>query len=69
MKLVVWNVKGFNHPEKIKEVRRFVRSKEIVVCGLVEVRFQDANVTKVRKKWGMGWDWLSNGTAIDKARI
>ena len=55
-----WNVRGMNDPFKIKEVRKFLISNMVDVCGLLETRVRSHNSRKVQKKLGHEWSWIDN---------
>lgn len=48
-----WNVRGMNDPFKTKEVRKFINSNKIDVCGLLETRVRSHTLVKSKRSLGM----------------
>lgn len=41
-----WNVRGFNEPQKVGEVKKFIVANEINIIILLETRIRPKNVKK-----------------------
>ena len=69
MKLLVWNIRGFNHPLKQKEVvSRIKRIKVYFVC-LLETRVKKNKMKGIMDKWFHGWKVLHNYSYARNGRI
>ena len=69
MKILVWNVRGFNHPLKQKEVvGRIHRLKIDLVC-LLETRIKQHNMQRIHNQHFFGWKLLHNYEEAHNGRI
>lgn len=55
MRILVWNIGGFNKPLKQKELVKCVRRLNVSIICLVETRVREENVRKF--KYGMFPNW------------
>ena len=58
MKLLVWNVRGFNHPLKQKEVVYRIRRLEVNLVCLLETRVKENKMKEIVDKWFPSWSCL-----------
>lgn len=59
MIISTWNVRGLNHPSKISEVKRLVKSNRVNIIAILETRVK-RNSGIVQKKLIARWQWLDN---------
>jgi hypothetical protein len=64
-----WNVRGLNSPLKQHEVVSLMRKNKVDVCGLVETKLASSAVSFMHKFRLRNWEFLSNVTATNNARI
>lgn len=69
MKLITWNVRGFNKVYKQVELAKFIRKNNVGVLALLEHRVQEIYVAGIIRKVAPGWHWCSNYNTSEKARI
>ncbi|XP_019244243.1 PREDICTED: uncharacterized protein LOC109224111 [Nicotiana attenuata] len=69
MKIVTWNVRGFNKVHKQKEMKIFLEKQKINLIAIVEHRVQNAKEKEVINKCAPGWSWCSNSKATERGRI
>lgn len=50
-----WNIRGFNMPQKQREVRNFVRKYDLELVGIVDTRIQEHKVQTVLNSCLPGW--------------
>jgi exonuclease III len=60
MNILIWNVRGLNHPFTHREVRSMIqRHKNSLIC-LIETRVKITKADKVRDCIVLGWDNIFN---------
>lgn len=69
MILTTWNVRGLNDPLKQKEVKNFLNKSHISYIALFETRVRRTNVAKIRKRFGIDWQWEDNNDFSPRGRI
>ncbi|GKF64333.1 RNA-directed DNA polymerase, eukaryota, reverse transcriptase zinc-binding domain protein [Tanacetum coccineum] len=62
VKLATWNVKGMCNTLKQNEVKTFINSKNISLCGVIETQLRKKFVDKVCNDVFGVWEWVSNTT-------
>ena len=60
MKVIVWNVRGLNHPCKQKEVVSRVSRLDVDMVCLLETRVKEHKIQSIVDKWFAGWKLLHN---------
>lgn len=60
MNLLVWNVRGLNHPSKQKEVQSMIRTKKIGLICLIETRVKVSNADRILASMLPDWDFCFN---------
>lgn len=58
--LLVWNVRGLNHPSKQKEVQRIVREKKITLICIIETRVKCNKADVLMESLFPNWGFCSN---------
>jgi exonuclease III len=60
MTMLVWNVRGLNHPSKQKEVQRLVRAKRFGLVCLIETKVKEDNAASISSFIFSDWDFCYN---------
>ena len=60
MKILVWNVRGLNHPLKQKEVVNRINKLQVCIVCLLETRVKENKKQEIVDKWFAGWRLLQN---------
>jgi len=60
MNMLIWNVRGLNHPSKQQEVQRIVRAKRISIACLIETKVKESNSGNISSSMLPGWDFFFN---------
>ncbi|KAJ6296519.1 hypothetical protein OIU77_020396, partial [Salix suchowensis] len=69
-KLGCWNIWGLNSSQKQKEVQFWTRKNNLDIIGIVEVKVQSQNLSRVTEGLGMpDWDFISSGQDPHLLRI
>ncbi|XP_060200597.1 uncharacterized protein LOC132628856 [Lycium barbarum] len=69
MRLVTWNVRGFNKLYKQREMVKFVRENNVHIIAIIEHRVNRKFAAKIVKKVFPGWTWADNYNSNDQGRI
>lgn len=69
MRLLTWNIRGFNDPLKAPAVKALLGVHDVNIIGLIETKVKAGNAAKVQKRLGQCWQWLDNYTHSSKGRI
>lgn len=64
--LTCWNVRGFNQPFKIKELKELFRENNIGLCGILETRVAKNRVIGKFNNLFRNWEWFSNVQSCSK---
>lgn len=64
--LSCWNVRGFNQPFKLQEMKDLFRENKIGLCGILETRFAKNRVTGKFNNLFRNWEWFSNVESCSK---
>ncbi|XP_010685067.1 uncharacterized protein LOC104899550 [Beta vulgaris subsp. vulgaris] len=59
-KIGFWNIRGLNSPVKHPEVRWFLKSNKIGLCGILETRVKCSNFPKIFNSVCDGWSVVTN---------
>ncbi|KAK6122236.1 hypothetical protein DH2020_044024 [Rehmannia glutinosa] len=60
MRIVSWNIRGFNKSLKQKGVMNFLRHHKLDVIGLLETKLVEATLPKIMRTWFAGWKHTCN---------
>jgi hypothetical protein len=60
MNMLIWNVRGLNHPSKQKEVLSIVRTKQISIVCLVENKVKESHAVQICSSMLPNWDCQFN---------
>lgn len=55
-----WNLRGFNDPQKIKDVAHFLKFNNITITDIFEIILNNPNVRNIVRQLGNGWCWVMN---------
>ncbi|KAJ9536643.1 hypothetical protein OSB04_un000192 [Centaurea solstitialis] len=55
-----WNIRGLNSPVKRKEVKNFIHSNGLALCGIVESKVDVLALNEVCSSTFGVWSWISN---------
>lgn len=69
MTWLFWNVRGINKRYKQKELKQYLRDKQIRLAGLVETRVKENKAQSIASKVTPKWDRLTNYTEAINGRI
>lgn len=69
MNLVAWNIRGFNDPIKIKEVKDFLLKQNAGCSAMFETRVRRQKMDSLQKKLRIQWSWSSNYDHSPRGRI
>jgi len=58
--MLIWNVRGLNHPSKQKEVQRMVRAQRIGIFCLIETKVKEGNAARISSTLFPDWDFCYN---------
>lgn len=61
-----WNVRGFNQPFKVREMKDLIRENNIGICAIVETRVAKKRVGGIFSKLFRQWEWFSNVESCSK---
>ena len=60
IKILSWNVRGVNDPDKRKVIKNFIRTHRVDLVCLQETKVQEMNNDMVRSPWvGRFLNWIA----------
>ena len=68
-RIVSWNIRGLNWPNKPEDVKSFLYSNNVGMIGLLKTKVKVKNVERVATKIFSGWNWHHNFTPSTNGRI
>ena len=69
MNMLIWNVRGFNHPIKQKEVVGRIRRLNVNFACLLETRVKQNKMQKIFNRQFPGWKLFHNYAEAINGRI
>jgi exonuclease III len=60
MNILIWNVRGLNHPSMHREVRSMIQRHKLSIICLIETRVKINKAEKVKDCIVPGWDYIFN---------
>lgn len=69
MKILVWNIRGFNKSLKHKEVKKILRCNKVSILCLIETKVKESNVRKVKDIICPNWLMVHNYSTNPLGRI
>lgn len=69
MKCLSWNIRGFNDPQKLIELKKLLKEFKINIVGLLETKVKYRNFANFSKKFGTAWKWTHNYDYSSRGRI
>lgn len=69
MKWLIWNVRGINKWYKRKELRNYLKIKNIKLAGFIETRVKKKNAKIISQHIAPGWEVINNYNAAVNGRI
>lgn len=69
VKLLTWNVRGYNAPNKQKEVKFICNEEKIRLLGLLETKVKSNKIEELANKLFVGWNYVFNLTHHYNGRI
>ncbi|XP_074278250.1 uncharacterized protein LOC141601844 [Silene latifolia] len=64
-----WNVRGMNSMNKQADIKWFLHTNNVGLCGLLETRVRTGSINKVHQGLGNNWKVVHNNNAHDGGRI
>ena len=68
-KIVCWNVRGMNSPQKQEDIRLFLHKNSPGMVCFIETKVMEENMAHVAGRVCNNWQWAHNADSIDKGRI
>ncbi|XP_010666661.1 uncharacterized protein LOC104883796 [Beta vulgaris subsp. vulgaris] len=68
-KIIIWNVRGVNNPNKQLEVKKFLTKKVVGIVGLLETKVKASNMGSLYQKLFSGWCFTANLAEHRSGRI
>ena len=69
MKMLIWNVRGFNHPLKQREVVGRIKRLNINFACLLKTRVKQYKLQKIINQQFLGWKLFHNYSEVPNGRI
>lgn len=67
--LLIWNVRGLNHPSKQREVRNYINANNIGLCALLETKVKAEKFREVHQSLFRSWCISTNFCTVKGGRI
>lgn len=64
-----WNIRGFNSPKKLGDVKKFLDHHSVGLFGLLETRVRSGNFPKVFARFGGAWSIATNYSYHKRGRV
>jgi len=68
-RIVCWNVRGMNSPQKQEDIRLFLHKQSTGMVGFIETKVQEKNISQVAEKVCSNWNWVHNADCMNKGRV
>lgn len=69
MIVMTWNVRGFNDPSKLLEVKNLVAVHRVKLLCLIEMRVKEGKASGLMRKFSSCWSWVHNYPCSHKGRL
>lgn len=69
MKWIIWNIRGINKWYKRKELKNYLKTKNIKLAGIIETRVKENKAREVSHHIAPGWEMINNYNAKVNGRI
>ncbi|XP_019251069.1 PREDICTED: uncharacterized protein LOC109229979 [Nicotiana attenuata] len=69
MKWIIWNVRGINKLYKKKELKNYLKTKNIKLVGIIEARVKENKARENSQHIAPGWEMINNYNAAVNGRI
>ena len=68
-KILCWNVRGMNSPNKQEDIKIFLQQQQAGMVGFLETKAQAQNIAQVMGKICHNRNWIHNANATDRGRV
>lgn len=58
--IVTWNVRGLNKIARHNEIGAHLGNMKVSCVAMLETRVKENNANKVRRVFGVNWNWIDN---------
>jgi len=68
-RIVCWNVRGMNSPQKQEDIGLFLHQQSTGMVGFIETKAQERNMAQVAGRVCSNWHWVHNVDSMNKGRV
>lgn len=68
-RILSWNVRGLNSPNKQVDVKKFIQHHSVGLVGLLETKVKASNLGSLYQRVFSGWCFSSNSAFHDGGRV
>lgn len=69
VRIMCWNIRGLNAPNKQREVKSLCRNEEVGLVGLLETKVKRNKIVDIATKIFEGWQYITNLDAHYNGRV
>jgi len=68
-RIICWNVRSINCPNKQEDIKIFLQQQKACMVGFLETKIKAQNIPHVMGKLCPNWNWIHNANADERRRV